>query len=55
MGLEQIAIDRLRMASDLSLHLHEQPLVITYRAARTRTCFCIWRAKPVSSMRFCTR
>lgn len=30
MDLEQTAIERLRMASDMSLRLYKQPLVITY-------------------------
>ena len=41
MDLEQRAIDMLRMASEMSLRLYKQPLVITYsggargRPART--------------------
>ena len=34
MSLEQTAIDRLRMASDMSLRLHKQPLVITYSGGK---------------------
>ena len=52
MDLEQTAIERLKMASDMSLRLYKQPLVITYsggargRPARTlctggwKTAFC---------------
>lgn len=41
MDVEQTAIERLKMASDMSLRLYKQPLVITYsggargRPART--------------------
>ena len=34
MGLEQTAIERLRMASDMSLRLYKQPLVITYSGGK---------------------
>ena len=34
MGLEQTAIDLLRMASDMSLRLQMQPLVITYSGGK---------------------
>lgn len=34
MDLEQTAIERLRMASDMSLRLYEQPLVITYSGGK---------------------
>lgn len=30
MDLEQTAIERLRMASEMSLRLYEQPIVVTY-------------------------
>lgn len=34
MDLEQTAIERLRMASDMSLRLYKQPLVITYSGGK---------------------
>lgn len=34
MDLEQTAIDRLKMASDMSLRLYKQPLVITYSGGK---------------------
>lgn len=34
MGLEQTAIERLRMASEMSLRLYKQPLVITYSGGK---------------------
>ena len=34
MDLEKAAIDRLRMASDMSLRLYKQPLVITYSGGK---------------------
>lgn len=34
MGLEQTAIERLRMASDMSLRIYKQPLVITYSGGK---------------------
>lgn len=30
MDLEQTAIERLRMASEMSLRLYKQPIVVTY-------------------------
>lgn len=30
MDIEQAAIERLKMASDMSLRLYKQPLVVTY-------------------------
>ena len=34
MDLEQTAIERLKMASDMSLRLYKQPLVITYSGGK---------------------
>lgn len=34
MDLEQTAIERLKMASDMSLRLYEQPIVITYSGGK---------------------
>ena len=34
MDLEQTAIERLRMTSDMSLRLYKQPLVITYSGGK---------------------
>lgn len=34
MSLEQRAIDLLRMASDMSLRLYKQPIVITYSGGK---------------------
>nr|DAJ45275.1 MAG TPA: 3'-phosphoadenosine 5'-phosphosulfate sulfotransferase [Bacteriophage sp.] len=34
MDLEQTAIERLQMASDMSLRLYKQPLVITYSGGK---------------------
>lgn len=34
MDLEQTAIERLRMASEMSLRLYKQPLVITYSGGK---------------------
>lgn len=34
MGLEQTAIERLRMASEMSFRLYKQPLVITYSGGK---------------------
>lgn len=34
MGLEQTAIERLKMASDMSLRLYKQPLVVTYSGGK---------------------
>lgn len=34
MDLEQTAIERLRMASDMSLRLYKQPLVVTYSGGK---------------------
>lgn len=34
MSLEQRAIERLRMASDMSLRLYKQPLVVTYSGGK---------------------
>lgn len=55
MDLEQTAIERLKMASDMSLRLYKQPLVSRTRAARTLTCCCIWLGNLVSRMRCCIR
>lgn len=38
MGLEQTAIERLRMASEMSLRLYKQPLVITYSGGKDSDC-----------------
>ena len=34
MDLEQTAIERLKMASDMSLRLYKQPLVVTYSGGK---------------------
>ena len=34
MDLEQTAIERLKMASEMSLRLYKQPLVITYSGGK---------------------
>lgn len=34
MDLEKTAIERLRMASDMSLRLYKQPLVVTYSGGK---------------------
>ena len=34
MDLEQTAIERLRMASEMSLRLYKQPLVVTYSGGK---------------------
>lgn len=38
MDLEQTAIERLKMASEMSLRLYKQPLVITYSGGPTGDC-----------------
>ena len=36
--LEQTAMERLRMASEMSLRLYKQPLVITYSGGKDSDC-----------------